>query len=89
MRVLEAIDIGLYEMDPHVGNPRTNAAVNIQNYRMELRKQCPRCNENMQKSGQKANSNGVIKQRFLCTECKRCGRSPYNFFYELPASHIN
>lgn len=89
MRVLEAADIKLFDIEIYAGNSKTKDGASIQNYGMELRKPCPRCNESMQKSGQKANSNGVVKQRFLCTECKRSGRSPYNFFYDLPTSAIN
>lgn len=48
----------------------------------ELR-HCPRCGKSMQKSGQKADSNGVIKQRFLCLSCKRTGLTPYNFFFPI------
>jgi hypothetical protein len=44
------------------------------------RKKCPVCGDLMQMSGQKADSNGIIKQRYLCMNCKRAGRSPYNFF---------
>jgi len=47
------------------------------------RKQCPKCGRVMQKSGQKADSNGVIKQRFLCPLCKKNGRAPYNYFFTI------
>ena len=48
--------------------------------RYAFRKRCPVCSDPMQMSGQKADSNGVIKQRYLCVSCKKAGRSPYNFF---------
>ena len=49
-------------------------------------KACPRCGKGMQKSGQKADSNGIIKQRFLCPSCKKSGWSPYNFFFHTDLS---
>jgi transposase-like protein len=45
------------------------------------KKLCPKCGRIMQKSGQKADSNGVIKQRFLCPTCKKTGQTPYNYFF--------
>jgi len=44
---------------------------------------CPRCEKAMQKSGQKADSNGVVKQRFICPSCKRAGLAPYNYFQRV------
>ena len=47
------------------------------------RSRCPSCGDLMQKSGQKVDSNGVVKQRYLCTKCKQAGRTPYNYFIPL------
>ena len=44
---------------------------------------CPKCGRPMQKSGKKANSNGVIKQRYVCPSCKRKGEVPYNYFLRI------
>jgi len=49
--------------------------------RLESRKRCPVCGEAMQMSGQKADSNSIVKQRYLCVRCKEAGRRPYNFFF--------